>query len=32
MQHIFSAGMHLERFNVNDIEIKNSEQLMHYKL
>lgn len=29
MEHIFSADMHLEKFNVNGTEIKNSEQLMH---
>ena len=28
MEHIFSADMNLEKFNVNSTEIKNSEQLM----
>ena len=28
MEHIFSADMNLEKFNVNGTEIKNSEQLM----
>ena len=31
MQHIFSAGIHLEIFNIND-ELKNIERLMHYKI
>ena len=31
MQHILSADIHLEIFNIND-ELKNIERLMHYKI